>query len=717
MVRLFIENIEMDVMADFSHQITYSVDDVKNLDTKSTSFSKTIVLPATSRNNKLFGNIFEFGNSNFSSNQPAKNVYYDFNASKSAKARLEVNGLTIMKGVMRLLQIVINGENMEYEIALFGELGGFFSSLGSKRLEDLDFSAYNHVYNVANISASWNNEANGSGYFYPLIDYGNTSSATDTRFAKKSFYFTAFRPSLFVREYIDKIITGAGYTWESNFFNTDFFKRLIIPNNQQRLSFKKTRIFTGVPSSSVQIGSDMVISNQIGGNFTTTDNRTWKYTGAQTFNGSVTLSMSGTWRIPNQQFVGSRAGRFNLYKNGSLFATDGTLFGTPVSQVGGLGNATTFVPFNFTANYSPLFSSFTLATNDTFSIRFDNVYGVDSIAVNITGVSITLDGSPTFTPAEYGDTLAVSDTIPKGILQKDFFASIVKMFYLMITEDKFKEKHLIIEPWQDFYDLNPANYLDWSLKMDRSKPIKIKPMSEINARYYTLKSKVDNDYLNEKYKKKWNENYGDRIYDNKQEFAKESDSVETIFAPTPLIGYTGTGHDKVFSAIYKYNNGAEEQTEFICRIMFARKFTGKTAWKIYSNSVAPITGIPIAYGTYTEYGYGGHFDSPNSPSYDLNFGATKELFYDASNGLFGGYGTRNNLFNLFYSSYFAEATDKDSRLVTCTMKFNEKDIFNLNFGKLIYIDGILYRLIKITDYSDGELCEVQLLRVINLSYL
>jgi hypothetical protein len=715
MVRLFIEDIEMDVMADFSHQITYAVDDVKNLDTKSTSFSKTIVIPGTSKNNKLFGNIFEFGNSNFSTTQPYKNVYYDFNASKSAKARLDVNGLTIMKGVLRLMQIVIDNGRIEYEVALFGELGGFFSKLGASKLEDLDFSAYNHAYNVTNISASWDNFANGSGYFYPLIDYGNTSALASPFFAKKSFYFTAFRPALFVREYIDKIITGAGYTWESNFFNTTFFKKLIVPNNQLRLAYKKTQIFSGKPSSSVGIGDDVTITNQVGANFSTADNKTWTYNGTQTFNGAVNLKMSGTWRITNQQFIGSKTGRFNLYKNGSLFATDGTLFGVPPSQVGGFGNSTTNVPFNFTARYTPLLTPFSLATNDTFSIRFDNVSGPDAISVTITGVSITLDGTPTYTPANYGDTLAITDTIPKGVLQKDFFSSIVKMFYLMITEDKYKEKHLIIEPWIDFYDLNPANYLDWSAKVDRSKPIKIKPMSEINARYYTLKGKVDSDFYNDKYKKKWNENYGDRIYDNQQEFAKDSDGVEVIFAPTPLVGYTGTGHDKIFPAIYKFNNGAEEATEFIPRILFANKFTGKTSWKIYSNNT--IIGIPQAYGTYTSYGYAGHYDNPNSPTYDLNFGATKELFFDASNGFGGGWGTGNNLFNLFYASYFAENTDKDSRLVTMTMKFYEKDIFNLNFGKVIYIDGILYRLIKITDYSDGELCQVDLMRIINLSYL
>lgn len=199
MTRLFIEDNELDINANFSQQITYAIDDLNNLDSKSTSFSKTIILPATTNNNKLFGNIFEFSNSNFTSDS-SLNVGYNFNASKSAKARIEIDGLQVMKGVLRLLEIVIDGDNIDYEVALFGELGGFFSKLSSKKLSDLDFSSYNHVYNITNIQNSWDNANNGSGYYYPLIDYGNCSPATNALFAKKNYYFRAFRPALFVRE-------------------------------------------------------------------------------------------------------------------------------------------------------------------------------------------------------------------------------------------------------------------------------------------------------------------------------------------------------------------------------------------------------------------------------------------------------------------------------------------------------------------------------------
>jgi hypothetical protein len=50
------------------------------------------------------------------------------------------------------------------------------------------------------------------------------------------------------------------------------------------------------------------------------------------------------------------------------------------------------------------------------------------------------------------------------------------------------------------------------------------------------------------------------------------------------------------------------------------------------------------------------------------------------------------------------------------MKLNEQDIYNLDFGKFIYIDGTLYRLIKISDFTEDDVCEVQLLRVINTLY-
>ena len=163
MVQLYIENNELDITKDIQQRITYAIDDLTNLDSKATAFSQTIVLPGTANNNSLLGNIFELNNANYTTDNP--NVGYNFNAAKNAKAFITSNGLQLIKGVMRLMEIVRVGDAIEYEIAKFGELGGLISSLGNKLLQDLDFNQLNHTYSIANITVSWANYNAGSGYY------------------------------------------------------------------------------------------------------------------------------------------------------------------------------------------------------------------------------------------------------------------------------------------------------------------------------------------------------------------------------------------------------------------------------------------------------------------------------------------------------------------------------------------------------------------------
>ena len=66
----------------------------------------------------------------------------------------------------------------------------------------------------------------------------------------------------------------------------------------------------------------------------------------------------------------------------------------------------------------------------------------------------------------------------------------------------------------------------------------------------------------------------------------------------------------------------------------------------------------------------------------------------------------------------AEITDKDSRLLSCTMKLAFKDIYKLDFARLIWIDGVLYRLNKITDFNatNEDVCNAEFIKIINRIY-
>jgi hypothetical protein len=87
--------------------ITYAIDDIKDFSSRNTSFSKTIVLPGTDRNNRVFGNIFDTESAMpYDSTLP--NVLTNFNAAKSAQCYLFQDNIQVFKGVVRLLEIVID---------------------------------------------------------------------------------------------------------------------------------------------------------------------------------------------------------------------------------------------------------------------------------------------------------------------------------------------------------------------------------------------------------------------------------------------------------------------------------------------------------------------------------------------------------------------------------------------------------------------------------
>lgn len=684
MTRILIEDFDLDIDKGLSNQITYAVSDLKNLDSKSTSFSKTIVLPGTANNNSLLGNIFEFNNANFT-NIIDKNVGYNYNASKTAKCSIQVNGMTVIKGVFKLLEIIIDGQNVEYECSVIGELGGFSMRMGAKKIEQLDFSEYNHVYSIGNITGSWANENAGAGYYYPLIDYGTYSTAdvfgADT---KKHWLYRTFRPALFVKQYLEKIFETNGYTYECDLFSTDRFKRLIIPHNLKKIvSYLTSALKLAAKTNVTYTGATAWRWNAVTlGDFLSSDvdGESWYYNGANPITANFKISLSG--QVISQDAAGVKP--FELRKNGVII---------------GFVNITTgsSLPYNF-SNKQIIVNDVNVAFGDTFRVSYPS-YSITSLR-QINGSFDVSTNSISPVGINLNDTITINDCIPKNVLQKDFFASVLKLFNLYVDENRFEEKHLIIKPYVDYYD---GSVEDWSDKVDRSKPIRVKPMSELNSRYYSFKFKDDADYWNDLYKKRYNEGYGSRIYDSEFEFSKETESVELIFAPTPLVGYTGK--DKIYSTIFKQTNSIEETIDSTIRILIARKINDVASYNIY-DATTILT-------SQTSYGYAGHFDNPDAVANDLNFGVPKELFFTLASGALNV-----NQFNVYYSPYMAEITDKDSRLLTCNVKLTDTDIFNLSFASFKYIDGGLYRLTKLIDYTPeaNETTKAEFLRVINKEY-
>lgn len=689
MIELFVEGQQVDIDEGFSTLLTLTIDDIKDFGARNTTFSKTIVLPGTKRNNALFGNIFEVSASN-DYDPSLSNIAANFNPAIGAKAYIFADNMQIFKGIIRLMEIIVDDGFIEYEAAVFGELGGFVAKLGNKRLEDLDFSAYDTNYTLTNIVNSWDNTP-GSGVFYPLMDYGTYSVN------KHDWDIRTLRPALYAKEYMDKIFAATGYSFTSDLFDSDRFKGLIVPHNR--------KILTRLSTAAFEVSNSGAIYNQLAnplffpfpvqpilGSFTASGgNSTFTYGSATALSGTLAVNITGTY---SKTFVpGSITVR--VYKNyglGSQVILSTTTIGT--------GTTSGTLAVNVSLPGTVINNGEYLTVTVVGPLNAGNNW-----SINVSSASMTFTSANIIdVQINPGEAIYMNSCIPRGIYQKDFVSSVLKLHNAYVFEDYDNDKLLNIQPFIDFY-LN-AEAVDWSNKVDRSRPMKYKPMGELNSRYYEFKFKEDSDYYNDLYKKRYNETYGSFIYDSQFEFVNESTEVGLVFSGTPMVGYVG--EDKVYSTILKQSGSGtilEENTDSNIRILQSKKITGVTSWDIL-NGVTTL-------GSYTKYGYAGHFDDPDVPANDIQFGVPKELFFALATGAINV-----NQFNVYWSPYMAEITDKDSKLLTCTAHLYAKDVYQLNFAKLIYIDGVLFRLNKIKDFNatNEDTCELELLKVINRIY-
>lgn len=679
---IYIEDQLIDLLKDIGTDFTYTIDDVREFGSRNTSFSRTISIPATSRNNKILGFAFDLSMAH-EHNMDLPNVNTNFTPSQAAKCEVYIDKIQIFKGVIRILEIVMNKGAVEYQCAVFGELGGFITELGNKRLEDLDFSEYNHTWNVTTIQNSWNS-ITGSGYYYPLVDYGDVSTNKD------DFHVSTFRPALYVKEYIEKIFEGTSYSLNCDFFNTDFFKKLIIPNNSQGIQGTNDRfILATINATKTILNSNTPTARNINVPFDTTTLLNFTENGSK----SVFTYTDGT------KTVRALASITGLYQTDAASSITATLF------VAGIA-VQTLTQNTFSAN-NPFTFSFdwtgNIANTNTVYINVSvpgtaNTYIVSASSANFTFTQLAAQ----LTTVAYNGTVSMNNNLPKGIFQKDFFLSVCKMFNLYVYQDNINEKQINIAPYIDFYSDAVTNALDWSQKIDMGSTMSIKPMSQLNARYYAYKYTPDTDYYNDNYLKKYGQTYGDYIYDSEFDFVKDTAATQIIFAPSVLVLHSG--QDKYHTSIYKLsnNNTQEDPMDSVIRVLMVKKITGVTSWKISDDGGGTLASP-------TSYGYAGHLDDPTNPTIDINFGAPKELQFPAST-----YPT-NNLFNTYHLPYILEITDMESKLLTCRVYLNSLDIYNLDFSKYIWINGVLFRLNKVESYdpTDYRTTQVNLLKVIN----
>lgn len=222
----------LDTYDDIDISLTYQIDDIEDITVKKSSFSKTIILPGTSVNNQYFKNIFDV-------NIDISNTSY--NPKKALPVSVLIGDEQIFTGNLQLLNVITNQKQVDYEVVITGVFKNIMVGFADYFLNQLNLDEYDHYRNPNTISNSWDNiiaigdplsaiqSTPGIGYTYPITVTGqNPITATN---GVKTFNAFDLNPAIYVKTIIDKMFEFAGYTYTSNFFNSDYFTSLVVPTD------------------------------------------------------------------------------------------------------------------------------------------------------------------------------------------------------------------------------------------------------------------------------------------------------------------------------------------------------------------------------------------------------------------------------------------------------------------------------------------------------
>ena len=111
--QIYANNTLLDTYDDLELSLNYQITDITDITSRSTSFSKTIVIPGTTNNNEFFKNIFEL-NIDLSVSS--------YNPKVAIPCSVTIGDDEVFVGNLQLLKVIKNQRNVEYEIIITGIL-------------------------------------------------------------------------------------------------------------------------------------------------------------------------------------------------------------------------------------------------------------------------------------------------------------------------------------------------------------------------------------------------------------------------------------------------------------------------------------------------------------------------------------------------------------------------------------------------------------------
>jgi hypothetical protein len=738
---LFINDRLVDLDQSIPFPLTFNISDIKDLTARKGNKSKTIKLPGTRRNHELMLSVFTLSSIDKISDDESD--FVDFDPSIKATAKYYQNGLLEFNGVAQLMECTLSNGVWSFDVTLVSDTIDYIARLQKIKVNELGWSEYNHALTLVNQQNSWSGliEENGSpayvysspdwdgrGYYYGLIDYGYTRPTPST------FGVEHMPPQVFVYEVLEKAFAYAGITWTSTFMESQLFKRLLLAyaggdlptidstqsNNDSAFTTEANNAGSGaiIKGTVQQYGSGIAFMNDLTliDDYDCTVNQdninqlqtTSPVLFVSATEGLVTVNYLGdhdiTWTTNAALIYGDYNVRLAIFKNGILISNDVIYQGV----LEGVGNGHSLT---FTFDYS---RQINLLINDalTFKISYNllaaqglGFNGLTFITTEIISNTADLNITRDTQTLSAGGTVNLAAFLPDMTCDV-FLKGIITAFNLFIKPSVADPSIVEIEPLNDFYNA-AGDAIDWTYLIDKSKDITVTPTINFAAKNYKFNFEQDDDYFNTTYTDDVQKQYGQFLIESQSQFATNDASFKIPFSQKLLARIPEDSPSSFTDLIVprsfqiKTNEDGTSTMEkkkgkpFIVQLGDLRA----GVWEHRSE-----TGVD---DNLTDYPYVGHLDSIDSPSFDFNFGVPDFVFWSTS------VYTTNNLY-IYHEKFIKELVSRFGKQLTCSAMLAAEDINALDFKNLINIDGIVYRLQKVSDYDSGKntSTQIELIRII-----
>jgi len=691
--------------------LNFGVSDVRDLTSKTGSFSKSIKIAGTKHNNLVFDNIFD-----------VNAVTLEFNINTKQACLIEQDGEIVLdNAIIQLIDVekistgMGNDEQIMYTVTVKDTVSELFTDIGSKLLTDLDFSDLNHTYQASDVIASYDHaKEDGYKYVLPITD-------------DAQYDLTEMKPAVYVWQYLNRIFASAGYSYQMDEMVELGIDKLLIPYNggkskiseavqnefqvvaEQTTSQESTGLFIPINNTQifdklditteildvngyynptlsqytspfvvtpptnldyqVEIDYDLIFRNNEAGAVylsgaieskpmlavlnTSAQSKGFAYCFADSVNPICYIDISGNTVI-DSTFAGyvNPASGDTIISSGINILTvncSNIVIGE-ILEIGALTQLNTPTQF--------------LRVSDNQPANVEYVIRVNSIKIRII---------PSGESLLFSFPVVMNDFIPAKIRQSDFLKSIFTMFNLFVIPNIDNPKDIIIMTRDTYYDSGATK--DFTNKLCKELPHTLTFLPELTAKKLTLTYATDTDPLNVGYLKNVNEVYGQVQYTFDNEYIKNEVKKDVIFGASPFLNTT-------FNATIFAVNGSEPKT--LPRIVFDG---GKLPCGYYQ-----INDTPTQWLSVNEYPYVGHFDAPVNANKDLNFG-TCDYYFENTYGVI----PYNNLGNTYWRRTVAQINS--GKLYTVMLNVNSFDIANIRLNDKIYLDRAYWVINKVIDYD------------------